>query len=369
VRVLAWVPQEPDTSPGQRYRIEQWEPLLRREGIELAYSPFADHALGELLKSRGAALAKARGVMAALARRLIEAGRVTRFDLVYVFREGALLGPALAERILGWNGVPFVFDFDDAVWLNYKSPANPGFSRLRFPGKTASLCRLARHVIAGNAFLRDYALVHNPRVSVVPTTIDTDRYRPSPRPGSVPVVGWTGSYSTAQYLRIVRPVLERLRLRRAFRVVIVGVAGFEARGVEVEHRPWRSASEVEDLSDIDVGLMPLTDAEWERGKCGLKALQYMALGIPALVSPVGVNTEIVRDGENGLLASTEADWERSLDRLLSDAELRRRLGAAGRATVESTYSARVQAPRVAAIFREALRGTTPSAGSDGSEGT
>jgi glycosyltransferase involved in cell wall biosynthesis len=112
---------------------------------------------------------------------------------------------------------------------------------------------------------------------------------------------------------------------------------------------------VEDLSDFDVGLMPLTNTEWERGKCGLKALQYMALGIPAVVSPVGVNTEIVRDGENGLLAPSERDWERALESLLTDPALRRRLGAAGRASVESGYSARVQAPRVAAAFRDALR--------------
>lgn len=355
MRVLAWVPQERDTSPGQRFRIEQWEPALRSEGIEIHYSPFADHALGETLKRRGAAPRKVLGVGRALGRRLAEARRARDYDLVYVFREGALLGPALAERLLALRGVPFVFDFDDSVWVRYVSPANPLTSWLRFPGKTASLCRLARHVLAGNAFLESYARRFNARVSIVPTTIDTERYSPAlRRPGNIPVIGWTGSYSTARYLARLAGPLQRLRRRHEFRVVVVGAPALELPGVELELRPWRSASEVQDLADFDVGLMPLDDTEWERGKCGLKALQYMALGIPAVVSPVGVNTEIVRDGENGLLAGSEPEWEAALGRLLRDAGLRRRLGQAGRLTVESGYACRVHAPRVAAAFREAL---------------
>jgi glycosyltransferase involved in cell wall biosynthesis len=355
LKVLAWVPQEKGTSPGQRFRIEQWEPALRAEGIEVEYSPFADHSLGELLKRRGGEAAKAGGVASALLRRLREARTVSGYDLVYVFREGALLGPALAERILAWRGLPFVFDFDDSVWVRYVSQANPFSSWLRFPGKTAALCRLARHVMAGNTYLEQYARRQNGSVTVVPTTIDTDLYTPaSRRSGKVPVIGWTGSYSTARYLAPLRPVLRRLRRRHNFRVVVVGAPGFDVEGVEVEARPWRAQTEVEDIADLDIGVMPLPDTEWERGKCGLKALQYMALGTPAVVSPVGVNSRIVRDGESGLLATTDEEWEAALERLLADAELRGRLGAAGRRIVEEEYSARIHAPRVAAIFKEAL---------------
>ncbi|PYQ52780.1 MAG: group 1 glycosyl transferase [Acidobacteria bacterium] len=354
MRVLAWVPQELDTSPGQRFRIEQWAPLLRREQIELVWSPFLGEALGRALKTSGHVGAKAGGVLRALAARMREAWRAKEFDLVYIFREGALLGPALAERILRRAGVPWVFDFDDAVWVRYVSPANSYLSYLRFPGKTAFLVRHARQVMAGNAYLRDWAGRFNPSVSVVPTTIDTDTYRPvPPREGGPPVIGWTGSYSTEKYLELVRPALERLRRRRAFRLVVVGGGAFRADGVEVEHRPWRARTETADLADLDIGLMPLPDAEWERGKCGLKALQYMALGLPVVVSPVGVNAEIVRDGESGVLARTAEQWEEALERLLADADLRRRMGRAGRATVERAYSAAVVAPRVAEIFRRA----------------
>ena len=355
MKVLAWVPEERDISPGQRYRIEQWEPLLRSEGIEITYSPFLSAALAAILKRPGRVGGKAQGVLGALWRRLREAWTASSYDLVYVFREGALLGPAFAERVLAGRRLPFVFDFDDAVWIRYISPANSYFSYLRFPGKTATLCRLARHVMVGNQHLRDYAARYNDRVSVVPSTIDTVRYRPAPRPpNAVPVIGWTGSYSTVQYLGVVRTALERLRARRTFRVVVVGGEGFAAKGVDVEHRPWRSATEVEDLLDFDVGIMPLPDSPWERGKCGLKALQYMALEIPAVVSPVGVNREIVQHGKNGLLAGSEAEWEAALDSLLTDASLRRALGQAGRATVEASYSATVHAPRVAEVFRQAV---------------
>lgn len=354
MRVLAWVPQELDTSPGQRFRIEQWDPYLRREGIEIVYWPFADEKLGKILKQRGRLGVKAWGVGRSLARRLCEARRAAEFELVYVFREGALLGPALAERILSWSGVPYIFDFDDAVWFRYVSPANLYFSYLRFPGKTATLCREARHVMAGNRYLRDYAARFNSHVSIVPTTIDTEKYRlPSERSASRPVIGWTGSYSSEQYLEMLRPVLERLRRRIDFRMVVIGGGAFQAEGVEVEHRPWRSATETADLADLDIGLMPLPDAEWERGKCGLKALQYMALGIPVVVSPVGVNAEIVADGSNGYLARAADEWESALERLLLDGSLRQRLGRVGRATVEVSYSAAVVAPRVAGIFRNA----------------
>jgi glycosyltransferase involved in cell wall biosynthesis len=264
------------------------------------------------------------------------------------------MGPALAERVLARRGIPVLFDFDDAVWMRYVSPANSYFSYLRFPGKTATLCRLAHHVIAGNRYLAEYATRYNPAVTVVPSTIDTVKYAfRGPRPiGSRPVIGWTGSYSTGPYLRLVKGALERLRKHRDFRFVVIGPVDFQANGVEVEQRPWDSGSEVQDLLDLDVGLMPVLDAEWERGKCGLKALQYMALGIPPVVSPVGANSTIVEDGRNGLLASTEEEWVEKLDRLLSSAELRNRIGQEARRTVEREYSAEVQGPRVATIMRE-----------------
>jgi glycosyltransferase involved in cell wall biosynthesis len=354
MRVLAWVPQQLGTSPGQRFRIEQWAPHLIDHGIDIDFSPFAGPELTSRLARPGRLGLKTRGILGALARRLAGACRAPRPDLVYIFRESALLGPSLAERLLGLRGIPFVFDFDDAVWVRYVSPTNGPLSYLRFPGKTATLCRRARHVMAGNRFLREYALHHNARVSVIPTTIDTTQYVPRPHPsGTLPVIGWSGSLSTVQYLELVRPALGTLARRRPFRLKVVGGSGVAIRGIEVECLPWRPETEVADIASFDVGLMPLPDDEWARGKCGLKALQYMALAVPGVVSPVGVNTEIVDHGRTGLLAATEADWVEGLDRLLTDPRMRHDMGEAARITVEQRYSARVVAPEVARILREA----------------
>jgi glycosyltransferase involved in cell wall biosynthesis len=355
VKVLALVPGPFDTTPGQRFRIEQWTPYLRAEGIEVELASFLDAETEQAMRRPGRVVMKAAGVTRGLARRLAVAARARAGDVVYVFREAALAGPPVVERLLQRRGARLVLDFDDAVWLSYRSPAHPHLARLKFPGKTATLCRLARHVMAGNEYLAGYARRFNGNVTVVPTTIDTTRYVPVPRPANdVPVIGWTGSYSTARYLQILVPVLKRLQEKRRFRLVVVG-AELRVDGIEIECRPWRAASEVEDLRDIDVGVMPLHDTEWERGKCGLKALQYMALGIPSVVSPVGVSTEMVTNGVEGFTAATEAEWEEALAHLLGDPARRARMGAASRETVVRRYSAAVHAPRVAAILREAAR--------------
>jgi glycosyltransferase involved in cell wall biosynthesis len=367
MRLLAIVPSVYDTNPSQRYRIEQWEPLLRGRGVEITYKPFESEALHEILYKPGRTAAKLRLVAEALARRSRDVRGARDFDAVYVLREAALLGPPVFERWLARSGVPFVFDFDDAVFVPYVSPSNGYLSYLKFPGKTRAICRMAAHVMAGNEYLADYARAVNGRVTVIPTTVDTEKYTVEPRaPNEAPVIGWSGSHSTAQHLSTLKGALRRLAERERFRLRVVGVPGFEMEGVEVESVPWRSATEVEDLRPFDVGIMPLPDDKWSRGKCGMKALQYMGLAVPAVCSPVGVNSEIIRDGVNGLLASTDDEWVEKLSRLLRSPEERARLGRAGRETVEARYSAAVQAPRVydvlASVVRRAKEGGREAAG-------
>jgi glycosyltransferase involved in cell wall biosynthesis len=343
MRVLAIVSSVYDTNPSQRYRIEQWEPLLRERGVEITYKPFESDALHEVLYKPGHMPEKLKLVAEALARRTRDVRGARGFDLVYVLREAALLGPPVFERWLAHMGVPFVFDFDDAVFERYVSPSNGYLSYLKFPGKTRAICRMAAHVMAGNEYLADYAREVNEHVTVIPTTVDTSKYMVKPRaPNDVPVIGWSGSHSTATHLSTIKGALRRLAERERFRLRVVAV-------------PWRSATEVEDLRPFDVGVMPLPDDKWSRGKCGMKALQYMGLAIPAVCSPVGVNSEIIRDGENGLLASTDDEWVEKLSMLLRSPEERARLGREGRETIEARYSAAVQAPRVHEVFESVVR--------------
>jgi len=351
VRVLGLLPYPTRRAPGQRYRIEQWAPLLSKEGIDLTFTCFLRPQAMDILYEPGHMAAKAYETLIAYAKRIYEVAREPRrFDLAFVYREVALLGTAWLESIVS-RRLPIIYDFDDAIYLPTSAPENRLFARLKSQSKTRDICRLARHVTVGNDQLARFAALHSEAVTVIPSTIDTQEYRVEPRAsGDKPVVGWTGTTTTVGYLEKLSSALRELRRRIDFDLRVIGCEAL-IEGLPTTYRPWRADSEVADLRPLDVGLMPLEDDEWSRGKCGMKALQYMALGIPPVVSPVGVNATIVRDGENGFHARSESEWVERIELLLRNPELRARLGAAARRTVEETYSARVQAPRMAQVFR------------------
>ena len=360
MRVLVLYQGLYDTVPGQRFRIEQWEPLLRGRGVEMTFAPFVDEELQNTLYRPGHTVRKTKLLGRALARRHRLLRGVRDYDAVFIFREAALLGPPVFERMIARSGVPFVFDFDDAIFEQHAGSVNPLAKYVKNVSKTATICHLAAHVTPGNEYLAEYARRYNHRVTVVPTTIDTDRYTLAPVArcgsdvkvsGSVPVIGWSGSHSTLLYLDMLRPALTRLAQTERFRLrVISSTDRYRMEGVDTEGVAWRADTEVDDLRPLDIGLMPLPDDRWTRGKCGAKALQYMALGIPAVCSPVGVNSTIIGDGDNGMLADTEDEWVAKLRQLLRSPELRRKLGAAGRETVVAEYSAAMHAPRVYEIL-------------------
>jgi glycosyltransferase involved in cell wall biosynthesis len=353
LRVLALVPYPLREAPGQRYRIEQWAPYLKERNIEVHFEPYADPTLGRILYSRGRYLTKSIGMIRAWLRRIRTAWRAAEFDVVFLHREAALLGPAWIERLVRARNPRLVYDFDDAVWLRYVSPRNRYLSYLKAPSKTAAICRMAAAVTTGSEALAAYARRHSASVAVIPSTISLREYRSRPpRPAQeMPVIGWTGSHSSAQYLRVVHGALQKLAATRRFRLLLIGIDEHLLEGVEVECRPWVSDTEVQDLWRMDVGIMPLFDDPWARGKCAMKAIQYLGVGVPAVVSPVGASCEVVPDGVCGFHAATEDDWVRKLGALLDDHELCARMGAAGRQRAETEYSAETQVPRLEAILR------------------
>jgi glycosyltransferase involved in cell wall biosynthesis len=352
IRVLALVPYPADRAPGQRYRIEQWAPFLQKQGVHVTLSPFLSQRGMEVLYEPSNVMVKAWETLRGYRKRLAEALKPTSADVIFVYREAALLGPAWIEQVLGLRR-PLVFDFDDAIYLADTSRANAWSRRLKSVTKVETICRVARHVTVGNEFLAEYAKDRAREVTVIPSTIDTDVYQIRPRAQNrVPVIGWTGSVTTVPYLMALAPALRRLREKQEFELRVIG-ANIEIEGLAVRCLPWRAETEPDDLRALDVGLMPLRDDEWSRGKCGMKALQYMALGIPPVVSPVGVNTAIVRDGVNGFCAGAEEEWIDRIALLLEDEPLRRSLGQEARRTVEESYSARAHAPRLARILTEA----------------
>jgi glycosyltransferase involved in cell wall biosynthesis len=359
LRVLVLVPKPFGISPSQRFRVEQWAPhLARTHGIDLTFSAFESPQLTEYLLHRGNIVRKAWWVMHDSIRRLGAIGRAADFDAIVVHREAALAGPAIVERLISWRR-PVIYDFDDAIWLSLAdSSANGIFSRLHFHGKTASLCALASAVAAGNPYLADYARRRNDNVFVVPTSIELDKYplRPEPEPDDPFIVCWTGSNSTLLHFEGARAALERFAQKRRLVVKVIcnRPPDQPIRGAETRFVRWSEEDEAAEVAGCHVGIMPLPDDAFARGKCGLKALQYMATGRPVIASPVGVNSEIIANGVNGLLAGSDDEWVAALDRLAASADLRRSLGTAARETVEQRYAAEVAADQFAEVIRSAL---------------
>jgi glycosyltransferase involved in cell wall biosynthesis len=356
LRVLAMMPYAAGRAPGQRYRIEQWDPYLRREGLELTYARFEDEALTELMEGPGRFFQKAVGLLRRIPIHRAWLKRLDEFDVVYLFREAMVLGPAWIELELAAR-LPVVYDFDDAIWLARPNPWNPIAPLLKFQGKIRVIASRCSAVLAGNDYLAEWARRSNPRTLVVPSTIDTEgEYAREKihREVARPTIGWSGSRSTLPYLAELRPMLLALAQRMEYRLLVIcdGPA-VEWPGVPLEWRTWSSLREVDDLLEMDLGLMPQPDDAWSRGKCGMKALQYMGLGIPAVVSNNGALPSIVGDGLDGRLVTTEAEWLQALQDLGTDLALRSRLGAHARATVRERFSAATQAPRVAAALRAA----------------
>jgi glycosyltransferase involved in cell wall biosynthesis len=364
LRLLVFASKAKGLAPGQRFRLEQWAPRLAADhGITLDFEPFESPRLTELLYLQGRRPEKAAWVVYDLARRLRHVVGARRYDAVVVFREIALVGPAVFERMLAAAGVPLFLDFDDAIWDHavQTSAANGIFSKLHFYGKTATLCRLSCGIFAGNEYLANYARKRNDNVFIVPTSIELDAYPvqpdlPDPGPEQPFVVAWSGSLHTLQHFAHAHEALERIAARRKTMVKVIcnRPPSQPIAGAENVFVPWAAAGEAEALGAAHVGIMPLPDDPFTRGKCGLKALQFMATGRPVVVSPVGMNRDLVTSGENGFLASTTDEWVDLLEHLAASGDLRRRLGTAGRKTVEERYSAGVVARGVAEAVRASL---------------
>jgi glycosyltransferase involved in cell wall biosynthesis len=356
LRILFVVPYPPGRAPSQRFRFEQYLDLLPARGHQYHVAPFLSEATWQIIYKPGQTVAKVLGILAGFGRRLALLATVPGYDVVFMHREAAPIGPPVLEWVMAKVlDKRIIYDFDDAIWLKDPAADTGIIGRLKYQQKIGSLCRWAWKNSCGNAYLRDYARQFNPRALINPTTLDTDRLhnqvRDQRQAGRL-VIGWTGTHTTLRHLDLIWPVLRQLEAEgHDFEFCVIanqppadpGLRGFR-------FRPWRKDTEIADLLTFHVGLMPLVDDPWARGKCAFKALQYMALGIPALVSPVGMNTEVVADGQNGFVCDTPAQWEAALRQLLAQPALRAQLGAAARRTIVERYSVQSNTPNFLALF-------------------
>lgn len=269
-----------------------------------------------------------------------------------------MTGSTFFERKFKKSGARIIFDFDDSIWLQTVSDGNKKLGFLKNAGKTKALIEMADLVIAGNQFLADYALPFNNQVMIIPTTIDTELYtvRESADNGRI-VIGWSGSFSTIPHFEMALEALIRIREKygNAVEFLVIGDAGYSNSPLGIKGMAWNYETEIADLHRMDIGIMPLPDDEWARGKCGLKGLQYMACGIPAIMSPVGVNKEIIIDGKNGFLAKDNNEWIEKISILIENAELRKQFALKGRQTVEEKYSVQANKEKYLEAFQKVLQ--------------
>jgi glycosyltransferase involved in cell wall biosynthesis len=363
LKVLAISPI-PEEGAGCRFRIAQYLPYLRDAGFDVTLRSFYTQAFFRLVYQRGRYLRKAASFIGLALRQSSLVWGINRYDLIFLYREMVPLGPPLLELAIAGRRPPIVYDFDDAIFLPAVSEANKAISFLKDPNKAATIIRRSQAVTVGNTFLAEYARTYNATVDVIPTAVDTARFVPRPeteRPAGPLVVGWIGSPTTFAYLEGLAEVLRRVAARSPFVLKCSG-AGRPVHfpGLDVRVEPWALHREVELFNTCDIGVYPLTDDDWSRGKCGFKAIQFMACSVPVVAAAVGVNREIVQDGVNGFLASTPGEWLEKLERLLTDPNLRARFGEAGRRTIEERYSLQVTAPKLVQVFHRVL-GAQPAA--------
>lgn len=339
-KVLLIVNHRKDRSPGQRFRFEQYLSYLESNGYEFTFSNIISEKDDRVFYSPGHYFAKAFILLKSFFIRIGNCINANNYDIIFIFREASFLGTSFFERLLARSNAKLIFDFDDSIWLLDVSTGNKAFSFLKNPDKTKEIISYCDLITAGNEYLASYARQFNDNVVVIPTTIDTTYHQKKNISEKDKIcIGWTGTDTTVKHFEFLLPTLEKIYAKYPnvyFKMICDRDISYPS--LNLKSSKWNKEQEIEQLSELDIGIMPLPDDKWAKGKCGFKGLQYMSLEIATIMSPVGVNVDIIQDGENGFLASSEAEWLDKLSLLIEDKTLRTRLGIAGRKTIEDKYS-------------------------------
>jgi glycosyltransferase involved in cell wall biosynthesis len=357
-RMLVLCPYPVGVAAGQRLKFEQYYDDWRAMGWEVDVAPFMDPALWAVIYKHGHFASKLAGVARGYLRRARDLLRVPRYDLVYCHMSVTPIGTSIAERLTRTLASKLVYDIEDNVMALFQgigqNHPNPVVRFLRGGGKYRYLVREADHVVTSSPAANEHCRAINRAAACtyVSSSLDADRFQPACRYSNdgVVTIGWTGTFSTRRYLDLLRGVFQKLATMRRFRLRVIGNFDYDLPGVDLEVIRWTAESEIEDLQGIDIGVYPLTVDDWVSGKSGLKAIQYMMMALPCVATSVGTTPLIIRDGENGLLATTQEEWLDALTRLLDDPELRRRIGEAARRDAVAKYSTKA----IAAEYRRVL---------------
>lgn len=358
MRVLFIAPY-PTEGPSNRYRVEQYLPYIKDNGIDYSLRPFVSSDFFKIMYKNGHQAKKVLYFLSATTKRLLDLIRAVKYDLIFVHIESFPFGPAIFEKIFVTLGKPIIYDFEDAVYLPNFRGANRMIDSLRCNNKFYQILRLSSHIIVCNRYMKELVSSYNPNVTTIPTSIDTDKFRLKnfDLKNKRPVIGWIGSHTTAYYLRQLEKVFMALAKKYDFSLKIIGGnKDFSIPGVNIINEEWDLKKDVDNFQQLDIGIYPLPSDERAMAKTPFKTIQYMSVGVPAVVSRVGGNIDIVQDGINGFLASNDDEWVEKLSLLIENPELRRNMGLSGRKTVEEKYSLKVNVPVFLDIIQKVYEG-------------
>jgi glycosyltransferase involved in cell wall biosynthesis len=354
-KILFVAPHRLGRNPCQRFRFEQYLKFFENNGFETSLSYIITKEQDEFFYKPGHYLKKLLVLIKGVAKRISDIKKVRQSDIVFVQREAFMTSSTFFEKQFKKTGTKFIFDFDDAIWLPNVSDANKNLEWLKDSKKTSKIIKIADFIIAGNAYLADYAKQFNSNVFIIPTTVETNvKYQKSNN--TTICIGWSGSTSTIKHFELAIPVLLKIKEKYGHKVKfkVIGQHNYQHSHLDIQFVNWTAETEIKELEEIDIGIMPLPDDEWAKGKCGLKGLQFMALEIPVVMAAVGVNKLIIKDGENGLLAISEKEWVDKISLLIESEQVRNRIGAAGRKTVVQNYSVISQQQIYLDVFKKNL---------------
>lgn len=341
--MLVICPHPEDMAPGQRLKYEQYFGYFRDNGIEVVVKPFMSVRFQNIVYKKGRFVEKVGWTLLGYWQRFLLLFSLRRFDVLYVFLWVTPFGPPFFEWLYTKLGKRIIYDIDDLVYLpGIKSDVNPLVTNLKGRSKPFFMMKKADHVISCTPYLDSIVRKYNQHSTDISSTIDTERYRPKTdyriTNGKL-VLGWSGSVSTIKHLRLLEPVFKRMKEEGwVFKLLVMGDERFTLPGIDVEALPWNKEQETAVIKRFDIGLYPLPDEQWVYGKSGLKALQYMAMGVPTVAAAIGTNFRIIEDGYNGFLVKNEDEWIISLKKLANDEDLRRKIGQNGAEVVEKKFS-------------------------------
>lgn len=359
-KILFLSPYPENKAPSQRLKYEQYFSIFNQNGYTVCTKSFVNETFWKIIYRKGYFIHKLFYTLLGYFKRIIILFSIRKYDFVYVHLWVTPIGMPFFEFMVSLLSKKLIYDIDDMIFLGHSSQANRIWQGLKGRRKMIYLMKHANHVITCTPKLDEFVRQFNSNTTDISSTVDTgNKYLPlnSYKNNHQIILGWSGSHSTSKYLYLIKDVLKDLAKKYDFKLIVMGDATFQISGVNVEAIEWSEEFELETLHKFDIGLYPLPDEEWVYGKSGLKAIQYMALGIPTIATGIGANLRIIENGVNGFLVpiNQNNEWKEKIEQLILDEKLREKIGKTGRKTIEEKYSVQANKHKYLTIFNSLLR--------------